>query len=166
MERKQRFINRELSWLSFNDRVLQEGANTAHPLLERLRFLSISAANLDEFYMVRVAGLWGQIKAHIKTISDDGLTPIQQLEKIDQKAKLLINEQQVQWKNLLEKLRKAGVSVVTPDELNTEDLDWLKGHFETQIYPILTPMALDPAHPFPFIPNLGFGMFLELVRKK
>lgn len=115
--------------------------------------------------MVRVAGLWGQIKAHIKTISDDGLTPIQQLEKIDQKAKLLINEQQVQWKNLLEKLRKAGVSVVTPDELNTEDLDWLKGHFETQIYPILTPMALDPAHPFPFIPNLGFGMFLELVRK-
>jgi len=165
LESKQRFINRELSWLSFNDRVLQEGANTAHPLLERLRFLSISAANLDEFYMVRVAGLWGQIKAHVKTISDDGLTPIQQLEKIDQKAKLLINEQQVQWKNLLVKLRKAGVSVVTPDELDKEDLDWLKEHFETQIYPILTPMALDPAHPFPFIPNLGFGMFLELVRK-
>ena len=165
LESKQRFINRELSWLSFNDRVLQEGANAAHPLLERLRFLSISAANLDEFYMVRVAGLWGQIKAHVKSLSDDGLTPIQQLEKIDQKAKTLINKQQIQWKNLLGELRKAGVSVVTPDELNEEDIDWLKGHFETQIYPILTPMALDPAHPFPFIPNLGFGMFLELVRK-
>ncbi|WP_443024172.1 RNA degradosome polyphosphate kinase [Sneathiella sp.] len=165
MESKGRFINRELSWLSFNDRVLQEGANTAHPLLERLRFLSISAANLDEFYMVRVAGLWGQIKAHIKTLSDDGLTPIQQLEKVDYQAKLLINQQQVQWKSLLGELRAEGVSVVTHDELNKEDLDWLKGHFETQIYPILTPMALDPAHPFPFIQNLGFGMFLELVRK-
>ncbi|USG59473.1 RNA degradosome polyphosphate kinase [Sneathiella marina] len=165
MESKERFINRELSWLSFNDRVLQEGANTAHPLLERLRFLSISAANLDEFYMVRVAGLWGQIRAHVKTLSDDGLTPIQQLEKVDQKAKTLIKEQQVQWKNLLVELRNAGVSVITPDELNKEDLQWLKGHFETQIYPILTPMALDPAHPFPFIQNLGFGMFLELVRK-
>ncbi|MEH6547989.1 MAG: RNA degradosome polyphosphate kinase, partial [Sneathiella sp.] len=133
--------------------------------LERLRFLSISAANLDEFYMVRVAGLRGQIKAHIKTLSDDGLTPIQQLEKVDYQAKLLINQQQVQWKSLLGELRAEGVSVVTHDELNKEDLDWLKGHFETQIYPILTPMALDPAHPFPFIQNLGFGMFLELVRK-
>lgn len=165
MESKERFINRELSWLSFNDRVLQEGANTAHPLLERLRFLSISAANLDEFYMVRVAGLWGQIKAHVKTLSVDGLTPIQQLEKVDQKAKLLINEQQVQWKNLLDELRNSGVSVVAPDELSKDDLTWLQGHFETQIYPILTPMALDPAHPVPFIQNLGFGMFLELVRK-
>lgn len=165
MNSNSRFINRELSWLSFNWRVLEEGSNPAHPLLERLRFLSISAANLDEFYMVRVAGLWGQIKAHINTVSDDGLTPSQQLEKVDDKAKLLINEQQALWNTLLVELRKEGVSVVLPDELSKKDREWLKKHFETQIYPILTPMALDPAHPFPFIQNLGFGMFLELIRK-
>jgi polyphosphate kinase len=165
MNSNSRFINRELSWLSFNWRVLEEGSNPAHPLLERLRFLSISAANLDEFYMVRVAGLWGQIKAHINTVSDDGLTPSQQLEKVDDKAKLLINEQQTLWNTLLVELRKEGVSVVLPDELSKKDREWLKKHFETQIYPILTPMALDPAHPFPFIQNLGFGMFLELIRK-
>jgi polyphosphate kinase len=160
-----RFINRELSWLSFNWRVLEEGANPAHPLLERLRFLSISAANLDEFYMVRVAGLWGQIKAHVNTVSDDGLTPSQQLEQVDNKARLLINEQQTLWNTLLVDLRKEGISVVSPEELSKKDQVWLKDHFETQIYPILTPMALDPAHPFPFIQNLGFGMFLELIRK-
>jgi len=165
MTSSSRFINRELSWLSFNGRVLEESANSAHPILERLRFLSISAANLDEFYMVRVAGLWGQIKAHIKTLSDDGLTPAQQLEQVDAKAKLLIDEQQTQWKNLTAELREEGISVLAPDELTEDEFAWLKEHFQEQIYPVLTPMALDPAHPFPFIQNLGFGMFLELVRK-
>ena len=160
-----RFINRELSWLSFNGRVLEESANKAHPVLERLRFLSISAANLDEFYMVRVAGLWGQIKAHIKNLSADGLTPSQQLEQVDAKAKLLITEQQLQWKNLINELRVEGVSILAPEDITKDEHGWLKEHFLEQIYPVLTPMALDPAHPFPFIQNLGFGMFLELVRK-
>ncbi|WP_373086482.1 RNA degradosome polyphosphate kinase [Sneathiella sp.] len=165
MESPARFINRELSWLSFNWRVLEESANSGHPLLERLRFLSISAANLDEFYMVRVAGLWGQIKAQIKAVSEDGMTPAQQLEQVDHKAKLLIDEQQRQWKKLLIELRETGIEVLTPDEITIDEGLWLKEHFEEQIYPILTPMALDPAHPFPFIQNLGFGMLMELVRK-
>ncbi len=160
----ERFINRELSWLSFNGRVLEESANTAHPLFERLRFLSISATNLDEFYMVRVAGLWGQIKANIKAISDDGLTPAQQLEEVDRKANLLMAEQTLRWNELNKELREKGVSVLSPKELTKQEKVWLKDYFKHQIYPVLTPMALDPAHPFPFIQNLGFGMFLELVR--
>ncbi len=160
-----RFINRELSWLAFNWRVLEESGNTAHPLLERLRFLSISAGNLDEFYMVRVAGLWGQIRAHIATISDDGLTPLQQLEKVEVNANQLMDAQQEQWKSLKVELRQEGIAVVEPDELSKSEKKWLEHYFEEQIYPVLTPMALDPSHPFPFIQNLGFGMFLELVRK-
>lgn len=161
----ERFINRELSWLSFNWRVLEESANTAHPLFERLRFLSISAANLDEFYMVRVAGLWGQIKANIKTLSDDGLTPAQQLEEVDRKANRLMAEQTLQWNRLTKELRQEGVSLLYPKELTKQERVWLEDYFKRQIYPVLTPMALDPAHPFPFIQNLGFGLFLELVRK-
>lgn len=161
-----RFINRELSWLSFNWRVLEESANISHPLFERLRFLSISATNLDEFYMVRVAGLLGQIKANIKTMSDDGLTPAQQLAEVDHKATLLINEQMRQWNKLTTELRQAGVAVLAPKELTKQERGWLEDYFMQQIYPVLTPMALDPAHPFPFIQNLGFGMFLELVGKQ
>ena len=166
LESPERLINRELSWLSFNWRVLEESANTAHPLFERLRFLSISAANLDEFYMVRVAGLWGQIKANIKTLSDDGLTPTQQLEQVAHKAALLIGEQNQQWNRLTQELRHRGVNVLSPKELTKQEHAWLEEYFRRQIYPVLTPMALDPAHPFPFIQNLGFGLFLELVRKE
>ncbi|MCC3305954.1 RNA degradosome polyphosphate kinase [Sneathiella sp. HT1-7] len=162
----ERFINRELSWLSFNWRVLEESANTAHPLFERLRFLSISAANLDEFYMVRVAGLWGQIKANIKTLSDDGLTPAQQLEEVDRKANSLMAEQTLQWNRLIKELRQEEVYVLSPKDLTKQERIWLEDYFKRQIYPVLTPMALDPAHPFPFIQNLGFGLFLELVRKE
>ncbi len=160
-----RFINRELSWLSFNWRVLEESANPAHPL-ERLRFLSISAANLDEFFMVRVAGLWGQIRANVKTISDDGLTPAQQLAEVESKATRLMHEQNQQWRTLIKELRDNGISVLSPTELTRQEKNWLEDHFMQEIYPVLTPMALDPAHPFPFIQNLGFGMFLELARKE
>ncbi|TNE41387.1 MAG: RNA degradosome polyphosphate kinase, partial [Alphaproteobacteria bacterium] len=165
LESPARFINRELSWLSFNGRVLEESANRAHPLLERLRFLSISATNLDEFYMVRVAGLWGQIKARIKAVSEDGLTPAQQLEQVDEKARRLIDRQQKQWKSLLKEMRAAGISVLSPNDVKPDEREWLEQYFQEQIYPVLTPMALDPAHPFPFIQNLGFGMLMELVRK-
>ncbi len=159
-----RFLNRELSWLDFNIRVLEEAQNRNHPLLERLRFLSISASNLDEFYMVRVAGLKGQVQAGVRTPSPDGLTPQQQLRAINAKAGDLVARQQATWNQLRHLLRQDGVSVVEPSELTPDETAWLRQHFKEHIFPVLTPIAVDPAHPFPFIPNAGFAMVLQLRR--
>ncbi|WP_374652936.1 RNA degradosome polyphosphate kinase [Dongia sp.] len=157
-----RFINRELSWLAFNERVLQEAGNKTHPLLERVRFVSISANNLDEFYMVRVAGLRGQERANVNVISADGLTATQQLAAINQRSGELMRAQQTHWRSLREELRENGIAVIEPSEVTGAEMEWLDGHFMDQIFPVLTPMAVDPAHPFPFIPNLGFSVVLEL----
>jgi len=159
-----RYFNRELSWLAFNFRVLEEARNTDYPLLERLRFLSISGSNLDEFYMVRVAGLRGQMDAAVETISQDGLTPAQQLAAISAKAEELMRAQQAVWAELRESLAAAGVEVLDRTQLSDDEREWLEGHFLAKIFPVLTPLAIDPAHPFPFIPNRGISLVLELRR--
>lgn len=160
----QRFINRELSWLAFNTRVLEEASNPHHPMLERLRFLSISASNLDEFYMVRVAGLKGQVAAGITEPSQDGNSPAQQLSLISDEAGALMDLQQDIWETLQIELRKNSVSLLNADELTVRERSWLDGWFLEQIFPALTPLAVDPAHPFPFIPNKGLVLALELMR--
>jgi polyphosphate kinase len=159
-----RYFNRELSWLAFNRRVLEEATNPAHPLLERLRFLSISGSNLDEFFMVRVAGLKGQQLQNVEQRSADGLTPGQQLAAIIAEADALVDSQQAVWRDLLVELDGAGITVLEHAAVDDETAAWLEAHFRDQVFPILTPQALDPAHPFPFIPNKGSSVIFDLVR--
>jgi polyphosphate kinase len=162
----ERFINRELSWLQFNRRVLEESQNAAHPLLERLRFLSISAGNLDEFFMVRVAGLAAQVRAGIQLKSDDGLTPQGQLDRVLEEVDRLQEEQQASLAALVKELRSAHIHIVAAGELRKDDRAWLEQHFTEAIFPVLTPLSVDPSHPFPFIPNLGFSVALALARER
>ncbi len=160
-----RFFNRELSWLDFNARVLEEAANPDYPLLERLRFLSISGSNLDEFYMVRVAGLRGQVDEGIEEISPDGLTPARQLAAVVERSETLMRRQQTLWADLRKRLADADFHVLGREQLSAEERDWARGWFRDQLFPVLTPQAIDPAHPFPFIPNKGFSLILQLRRQ-
>jgi polyphosphate kinase len=160
-----RFFNREMSWLQFNWRVLAEASNDRYPLLERLRFLSISGSNLDEFFMVRVAGLRAQQIEKLDERSIDGLSAVQQLELIEADTDRLTSSQQTAWANLHPLLVATGIEVLSERDITEADLKALSSHFKTEIFPILTPQALDPAHPFPFIPNLGLSLIFDLRRE-
>lgn len=160
----ERFINRELSWLAFNERVLGEAENPHNPLLERVRFLSISANNLDEFFMVRVAGLLGQVAAGVEELSQDGRSPERQLSDVWEASERLLAEQQRVQKELLEELAENDILLVGPNDVTEAEVAWLENRFLERYFPLLTPLAIDPAHPFPFLPNLGLGLMLHLRR--
>jgi len=162
LDSPRRLINREISWLAFNARVLEESLNPSNPLLERLRFVAISASNLDEFYMVRVAGLKGMVTAGITTPSDDGATPAQQLLAITEEATKVMADQQTALRTLRGALKEVGFHLIDGSELGPDDLTWLANHFSEQIYPVLTPLAVDPAHPFPFVANKGICLAMQL----
>jgi polyphosphate kinase len=159
-----RYFNRELSWLAFNERVLAESMNENYPLLERLRFLSISGSNLDEFMMIRVAGLAGQVKRQIDTLSLDGLTPGQQLAVVRRSIEKLEDHQQASWRKLQPLLAEKGIHVADEKRIDADAAQWLKDYFLDHIAPVITPQAIDPAHPFPFVANQGIGLLFTLTR--
>ena len=159
-----RYFNREQSWLAFNERVLAEATNPHYPLLERLRFLSISGSNIDEFLMVRVAGIAGQVRRQIEEISIDGLTPSQAIAVTHEKVLELEAIQQETWAGLQVQLAEEGVRVVGEEPLDPEQQAWLRNYFLEHVMAVITPQAIDPAHPFPFVANQGIGILFSLTR--
>jgi len=158
----ERFINRETSWLAFNNRVLDEAFNKEHPPLERLNFLAITASNLDEFYMIRVAGLKDYVLRGITKQSIDGKTPAEELEMIQLRAEVMIERQHRCWMELEGELAANGFTVARHSDLTAKEKTWLENYFIHNIFPVLTPISIDPAHPFPFLPNKGLALIFQL----
>ncbi|RMG66546.1 MAG: polyphosphate kinase 1 [Bacteroidetes bacterium] len=157
------YFNRELSWLTFNDRVLEEAADPTHPLLERLKFIAIFSSNLDEFFMIRVAGLKEQVAAGVRDIPADGLTPEEQLARISAHVhKASLEQARILQEDILPKLRKKGIRLRNYHNLRKEDKEYVRTFFRRQIYPVLTPLAVDPTHPFPQLKSLGLNLMVEL----
>ncbi len=169
MQRKEKklnkYINREISWLKFNLRVLAEASNLKNPTLERLKFLSIAANNLDEFFMVRVAGIYTQIKDKVSFLSHDGLTSEQQLKNIIIDTKKLLSNSNEAWSKLKIDLDKSGILFASYRDLNKSEKVRLNKIFRENIYPVLTPLIIDPSHPFPFIPNKGHFLVMLLNKR-
>ena len=165
-ESPDRFFNRELSDLAFISRILEEAQNTKHPLLERIRFLSRSANVLDEFYTVRVAKLRRKIVNEVGKRSPDGLTPRQQLTVVNRAADELMANQQSAWQHLGKELQRSNVFIAGYDELSNDDKSWLKGYFDSHVFPVLTAFTVDGEHPFPFIPSEGICIVIELCNSK
>lgn len=163
-EARTRYFNREISWLSFNERVLAEASNAAYPPLERLRFLSISGSNLDEFMMIRVAGLAAQVRGQVPKLSIDGLPPSQQLTAIHAKVRELEQSQQAILQDLVPLLADCGIHLTMADAIDPAAEDWLRQYFLDHLVPVITPQAIDPAHPFPFVANQGIGTLFTLTR--
>ncbi len=163
---KERYVNRETSWLAFNDRVIDEAMNPHHPLMERLNFLAISASNLDEFYMVRVAGLKDYVQQGITKLSLDGKTPAEELEQIHHRVSQMVQRQHESWLSIRDELKKKDIHIATPHKLAETDKDWLREYFVDNVFPVLTPIAIDPAHPFPFLQNLGIALMFQLRDSK
>jgi polyphosphate kinase len=160
-----RFLNRDLSWISLSHRVLDEAANPRHPLLSRLRFLSISATNLDEFLMFRLSELYRQAERRPGVLTQDGLTPAENLAKVSTAIGTLLTAQQDCWRRLKRELGDNGIDVVRPEELTEADREWLDTYVQDQVNPLLTPFAIDPGHPFPFVPTMGIVIALRLRRR-
>ncbi len=157
------YLNRELSWLQFNKRVLQEAVDDSNPLLEKLKFLAITSSNLDEFFMIRVAGLKHQTENNITRRDIASMTPAEQIESISETCQQLVARQYVYLKDILSMLKKEGLSFVKPEEMTGEQMKWLESYFEREIFPVVTPMAVDSSHPFPFLASksLNIAMLLE-----
>ena len=160
------YFNRELSWLTFNRRVLEQAQSPDYPLLERMKFLAFVSSNLDEFFMVRVAGLKGQVDSNITIQTIDGMSPFECLREVIRKAKLLKKQQNKSWAELLLRMKKKNIQMKDQQSITLSEKAWLKSYFSKDIFPLLTPVAVDPAHPFPFVPNLGLCLVLKLVHKK
>jgi polyphosphate kinase len=157
------YINRELSWLDFNERVLEEALDERQPLLERVKFLSIFASNLDEFFMIRVSGLRSQLEAGILKAPPDGMTPGEQLAEIRERLRPMLKTITTCWQeDLLPKLARAGINVLKYDQLKSRQRKLLRRHFKSEIFPVLTPLAFDPGHPFPHISNLSINLAVEI----
>lgn len=166
MDAPERFLNRELSWLGFNQRVLREADDPRHPLMERLRFVAISGSNLDEFYTVRVAGLRQLVNEGVTKTSIDGMTPAEQLARIDEACRALMRGQLESWRNIRAMLAEEGVHLVDPASLDEADLEWLDETFMKEVFPVLAPIAIDPAHPFPFVPSKSLAMALQMRERE